>query len=47
MEIKHEPQKPVEKSEKEKLREKYAGKPITATIRNELVEQMLRDNGYL
>jgi hypothetical protein len=47
MQVEHKPQKPVEKSEKEKLKEKYAGKPITATIRNELVDQMLKDNGYL
>jgi hypothetical protein len=47
MQVEHKPQKPVVKSEKEKLKEKYSGKPITATIRNELVDQMLRDNGYL
>jgi hypothetical protein len=47
MQVEHKPQKPVEKTEKEILREKYAGEPITATIRNELLDQMLKDNGYL
>jgi hypothetical protein len=47
MQVEHKPQKPVELTEKEKLREKYSGKPITATIRNELVDQLLKDQGYL
>jgi hypothetical protein len=47
MKVERKPQKPVVPSAKEILAEKHQGKPITATIRNELVDQMLKDNGYI
>jgi hypothetical protein len=37
----------LKEKEKEELRQKHKGKAITATIRNELVDKMLRDQGYL
>ena len=35
------------KTEKEELKAKNKGKALTTTMRNELVDQMLKDLGYL